>query len=121
MLSLSDAVFEIYAAFRRIQRDYPDASLPDLFAYYNVELPEGDNEYMYFIGESLSIAGIDLILKNAFHLEFTRKEYLLLLPDIFKRFSIPNNGYLSCDDEDFGQICDYSIDFDKPYKPLRSA
>ena len=121
ILSLTDGICELYIAYRVILRDNPDATLLALFTHYQVELPENEIKCMYFIRKSLSIAGIDLILKNAYQLEFTRKDYLLLLPDIFERFSIPYSDYISCDDEDFGQVCDYSIDFDKPYEPPRSV
>lgn len=121
MLSLTDGIFELYLAYRIIQRHNPKASLLALFAHYQVEIPENESIHKYFIGESLFIAGIDLILKSAFHLEFARKDYLLLLPDIFKKFSIPYSGCISCDDEDYMQVCDYSINFDKPTAPPRSV
>ncbi|MEN6420168.1 MAG: hypothetical protein ABFC73_14735 [Clostridiaceae bacterium] len=46
-------------------------------------------------------------------MEYTRQEYLLLLPEIFETLSIPNSDYISCDDEDYMQVCDYSINFEQ--------
>lgn len=111
MRELTEAIRDLYTTFRAIQRDTTDAELTALFAHYQVEIPTDDIIHKYFIGDRLFITGIDLIMRGSFHLEYTRKEYLLLLPEIFQTLSIPYSDYISCDDKDYSQVCDYSINF----------
>ena len=113
MVELTEAIRNLYATFRNIRRDNPEAELLALFDNYQVEIPENEIIHKYFIGDRLFITGIDLILRNFFHLEYTRQEYPLLLPEIFETLSIPNSDYISCDDEDYMQVCDYSINFEQ--------